>query len=321
MSLPRFTIPEVRERDGVDSRAFSSVMRPGRDRGTLRPAMSAATTPAPSPLVALIGERREAIVERLAREARARGNPWNAMAPERLRAGVIASLTAIERDLETGKYEHYARHVAAIALPRLRAGLTAHDVGPVLADIARVLRELCRRLPGPGEQLEALEQVGLLMESTWASALSHFEGAMRVVLEDSHRAVLRELSSPIIPIHAGVLVVPLIGAIDRERGELLTATLLPAIAREHAFGVLLDVTGVPALDAEVAGFLVGITRAARLLGAEVFLVGVGPAIAATMVDAGLDLRGLVAFGTLQAGLEHVLALRGLVVQRRAGAPV
>lgn len=287
------------------------------------------TTPAHS-LVALIVAQHEALVERLAHEAitgeGARTRPagessyYAGIPRERLREGIVATLAAITRDLEEGVCDrHYAQRMGLISVSRVRGGITLRDVRAVMDDVSRLLRDLCRQLD-PSEQIQALEMVSLIMEASWFSAFSCFSDAIRVVLEDAHRDVVRELSAPIIPIHAGVLVLPLIGRIDRERGELLTATLLPAIAREQAFGVLLDITGVPTLDAEVAGWLVRITRAARLLGAEVLLVGISPEIAGTMVSAGLDLRGLVAFGTLQAGLEFVLARRGLVITRRGSGP-
>ena len=206
-----------------------------------------------------------------------------------------------------------------IAVLRARGGITKRSVRVALHSLAGTLRELCQQL-SPTDQVEALEQVGLIIESAWAAAFDYHADAMRVAVEDAHLAVLRALSVPIIPIHAGILVLPLIGAIDVARGELLMATLLPAIAEEHAFGVLLDITGVPAIDAAVAGWLVRIAQAARLLGAEVILVGVSPQTAQTMVAAQLDLRGLVAFGTLQVGLEHLLARRGFGIQRRASGP-
>ncbi len=289
--------------------------------------MSAQMTTTPSPLAALMVAQHEAIVERLARESTsgrtgqqgtaAEYSYWASISPERLREGIASTLAAIRQDLEAGTHDdHFARRMRSIAVSRMRGGITLRDIRTALDDVSRVLRDLCRRLASPAEQIEALEHVARISESAWASAFANFAEAMRLTLEDAHRAVISELSSPIIPIHSGILVLPLIGAIDPARGELLTATLLSAVAREQAHGVLLDITGVPALDAPGAGWLLGIARSARLLGAEVILVGISPEIARTMVNGALDLRGLVAFGTLQAGLEHLLARRGFVIQRR-----
>ncbi|MBA3550005.1 MAG: STAS domain-containing protein [Nannocystis sp.] len=290
--------------------------------------MSPRTANVPNPLAALIVARIEAIVEQMTRETLAERSPeleaasertnWATVPIERLRAGILAAVQTIARDLEEGTHHQYAAHVVTIALPRARAGIRSRDIRFAIDSLARGLRGLCWQLTGPTEQSQALEQVGLIIEAAWGAVLDNFADATRVAVEEAHRDVIQALSTPIIPIHAGVLVLPLIGPVDVSRGELLMATLLPAIVREQAFGVLLDITGVPAIDAAVAGWLLKITRSSRLLGAEVILVGMRPETAETMVSAQLDLRGLVAFGSLQAGLEHVLARRGLVIQRRVG---
>ncbi len=280
-----------------------------------------ARSDAKNPLATLITEQREAIVERLARQATASGRTtWTTIPMERLKAAILVTLQAILRDLEAGTHHQYAQHLVNIATPRVRGGFTARDARAALDDLSRALRDVCQQLPTPAEQIQALEQVSVIIEEAWATVFENFSSVMKEVLEDAHRAVLRKLSSPILPIHVGILVLPLIGSIDASRGELIMEALLSAIIREHAFGVLLDITGVPAIDADVASWLVQLAQASRLLGAEVLLVGMSPEIAQTMVTAQLDLRGLVTLGTLKAGLEHALGRRGLVIQTRSAAP-
>jgi anti-anti-sigma factor len=274
--------------------------------------MSAGTTGLTRPLAVLIADQQEAIVERLAREVLALEDfHVRTLPPAQTSDAIRASLRAIGRDLEEGTHHQYAQHVATLAQARTSGGVGSRDARSMCDSVARALRDACRQLAEPAMQVEALEQVGLIMESVWATVFENYVEGMTAAVEDAYRAVLRELSVPIIPIHAGVLVLPLIGPIDAARGEMLAAMLMTAISRVHATGVLLDVTGVPAIDASVAAWLVRLTRSARLLGAELVLVGVSSAIAVTMADARLDLRGLQTFGTLQAGFEHVLARRGL----------
>jgi rsbT co-antagonist protein RsbR len=98
-------------------------------------------------------------------------------------------------------------------------------------------------------------------------------------------------------------------------------SLLQGITKERAEVVIIDITGVPSLDAAVAGSLIQAVRAARLLGARVVVVGISPAIAQAMLLHGVDLTGIVTMANLQAGLEHALELRGLAIQPRAPASV
>jgi anti-anti-sigma factor len=120
---------------------------------------------------------------------------------------------------------------------------------------------------------------------------------------------LREVSTPVIPVLEGVLAAPLIGQIDDERAENMTRDLLARIERERARTVLLDITGVPLIDTQVAQALMRAVSASRLLGAEVVLVGVAPEVAQTIVTLGIDLGDLRTAADLRSAVEQLLARR------------
>lgn len=117
---------------------------------------------------------------------------------------------------------------------------------------------------------------------------------------------LRALSTPLLPIAMGVVVMPLIGNVDRGRAQRVVETLLDGIVRHEATTVILDVTGVPVVDTEVANALVMTARAVRLLGARVILTGIQPSIAQTLVGMGADLNGVITEGTLESGIARSL---------------
>lgn len=127
---------------------------------------------------------------------------------------------------------------------------------------------------------------------------------MRVI--QAQQAALRELGTPLIPIADGVIAMPLIGAIDRERAQQILETLLNALGEKQSAVAILDITGVKAVDGEVAAALVRVAQAARLLGADVVLSGVRPVVAQALVNLGTELRGLVTCGTLQSGIAYAL---------------
>ncbi|MGK4002497.1 PAS domain-containing protein [Sorangium sp. So ce1036] len=132
--------------------------------------------------------------------------------------------------------------------------------------------------------------------------------------------VIQELSTPVIPVHEGILVVPLVGTIDSARGAQLLEMLLQGIERHQAATVLLDITGVPVLDADVAARLLQATRAAALLGATCVLVGASPDVARTLVAQGIDLGNLLTQRDLQAGIRYALARQGRAIVAQRGAP-
>jgi len=132
--------------------------------------------------------------------------------------------------------------------------------------------------------------------------------------EEQFNNTISELSTPIIPVHESVLILPLIGAISSRRASEITERLLEAIAANQAEIVIIDITGVPIIDTRTANHLLMTTRAANLLGSEIVLVGVGAEIAQTIVHLGVELHGLVTLANLQSGIAYALKRMGLGIQ-------
>lgn len=154
-------------------------------------------------------------------------------------------------------------------------------------------------------------------------ALDLLPGIMRDLIESNaerqklqeeiiaaQRSTIQELSTPIIPIDARTLIVPLIGAIDSTRAAQMTQTILEAIDDQRADDVIIDITGIAVVDTSVANHLVQTAQAASLLGAHVTLAGMSPEVAQTIVQLGIKLGQLTTCSNLQTALE--------VVQRRRG---
>ncbi len=123
----------------------------------------------------------------------------------------------------------------------------------------------------------------------------------------AQQAALRELSTPLIPITDGVVAMPLIGSIDSSRAQLVIETLLSGVAESRAHTAIMDITGVPVVDTQVANALLRAAQAIKLLGAQVILTGIRPEVAQTLVGLGVDLRGIITRGTLQSGIAEALA--------------
>lgn len=142
------------------------------------------------------------------------------------------------------------------------------------------------------------------------------EQTLRDTLEEqSHlAAMVRELSSPIIPVHDSILVLPLVGNIDAQRAQMIMEDLLTAIVDRLAELVIIDITGVPLVDTSIANYLVQTTKAVNLLGAQTVLVGIGADVAQTLVGLDIDLRQMTVRANLQDGIAHALAALGLSIQ-------
>ena len=122
----------------------------------------------------------------------------------------------------------------------------------------------------------------------------------------AQQRVIQELSTPVIPVLAGVIVMPLVGSIDSLRAGDITRAVLAGISQHQAKVVILDVTGVPLVDSGVANYLTKTIQAARLKGARTIITGISEAVAETIVDLGLDWSKLETLPDLQTGLRAVL---------------
>ena len=118
--------------------------------------------------------------------------------------------------------------------------------------------------------------------------------------------LLAQLSTPLIPLTAQIMVMPLIGHVEGTRGDRLLEALLESVVRSRASIILIDITGVPTVDAYVAGLLVKIARVLQLVGVEVILTGFSPAVAATLVGLDVDMTGIRTLGSLQSAIAAVM---------------
>jgi rsbT co-antagonist protein RsbR len=134
---------------------------------------------------------------------------------------------------------------------------------------------------------------------------------------------IRELSTPVMQVRDRLLILPIIGALDGQRARQLTQHLLDTIRARRAKVVVMDVTGVPRVDAVVANHLVQTVLAARLVGAATVVTGLSAQVSEALIALGVDMNGLNTAGDLQGGIEQAERLLGYSVTaqgRPGGVP-
>lgn len=120
--------------------------------------------------------------------------------------------------------------------------------------------------------------------------------------------LLQELSAPLIPISDRVMVMPLIGMIDQTRADQILNTLLDGLASNGTHTIILDLTGVRAMDVQAADAVSRAARAVRLLGAQVIVTGIRAEVAQLLIRQGIELPGLITRSTLQSGIADAIQL-------------
>ena len=156
-----------------------------------------------------------------------------------------------------------------------------------------------------------MDDLGLHTFETYAAAREE-------IIADQAEAML-ELSTPVIRLWEGVIAVPLVGTLDSARTQLVMEKLLETLVATGADHAVLDITGVPTVDTEVAQHLLKTASAARLLGAECIVSGIRPQVAQTIVSLGIEFGDIATKATLADALAHALSRTGQRVEKAGPA--
>ena len=137
---------------------------------------------------------------------------------------------------------------------------------------------------------------------------------LEALVEDKVRdltGLVKELSSPIIPVLEGVVVVPLIGKFDDNRAKELVEKTLYNLPSHKAKYLILDLTGIHhALGDCKASTLESLGLAASLMGTETVLVGISPQLSIAINQSEADLSKHNCFQTLQHAIHYALGQQG-----------
>ena len=185
-----------------------------------------------------------------------------------------------------------------------------------LRTVLKRLQEEYKETPG-----EAFVVFGSLIKLTFfdmSLAIDTYVESRERTIQGQQEAI-RELSTPVLLLRPGLLLLPIIGLIDTLRARQLTEQLLRSVRTNRAKVVVIDVTGVPSVDTKVANHVVQAVEAARLMGAVSIITGIAPDIAQTMVRLGIDLARITTVGDLQSGIEEAERLLGYRVVRGGGS--
>lgn len=158
-------------------------------------------------------------------------------------------------------------------------------------------------------------------EAVEALSVSIMEAMKRKRMEDMlarQTEEILEISTPVMEVWTGVVVAPLIGTLDSRRSQRFMEVLLERIVETNSSVALVDITGVPAIDTQTAQHLIETITAVRLLGAQVVLTGVRPAIAQTLVHLGIGLSDIVTRSSLSAGLRVAMDMLNVQMKRTDG---
>ena len=147
---------------------------------------------------------------------------------------------------------------------------------------------------------ERLEKDRIIMEQK--------EGLLKKREEDIRHLQdeILELSTPVIEVWDGIVALPLVGTLDSHRAHTAMQRLLESIEYTRSSFVIIDITGVPTVDSEVASHVLQTAGAVRLMGCETILTGVGPHIARVISEGDVDLDNIIVRARMTDGLHYAI---------------
>ncbi len=147
------------------------------------------------------------------------------------------------------------------------------------------------------------------VESARATEIALKQVREAELIREELNLALEEMSTPVMPIWDGILLLPLIGVVDSARTDQVVNKTLERINETRSKVFLLDISGVPAMDTAVANQLLKISKATQLMGCETVISGLSPAIARTMVELGVEVGEVRTTATLQQAFAIALRKR------------
>lgn len=135
-----------------------------------------------------------------------------------------------------------------------------------------------------------------------ASEMARQEAEQRAAEQQRLLELVQTLELPVLAVDDKVLLAPLVGSLDSWRANALRKQILETVVEQRAQVVIIDVTGIPMMDTEVAKALIDTAAAIRLLGAHTIVSGIRATVAQTLVSLNTSLGDITTTANLGAAL-------------------
>ncbi|WP_327104642.1 STAS domain-containing protein [Nonomuraea glycinis] len=203
--------------------------------------------------------------------------------------------------------------LAELSRARARQGHTPSDTARAVFGLKEAVYETVER-DGTAEALVGFTWFSRLIDDLGLFTFESYASAREKIILDQAEQLL-ELSTPVVKLWDGIVAVPLVGTLDSARTQVVMEKLLQTLVDNGAEHAVIDITGVPAVDTQVAQHLLKTVFAARLMGAECVISGIRPQIAHTIVTLGIEFGDIVTKASLADALAYMLGRRGIEISQ------
>jgi rsbT co-antagonist protein RsbR len=223
-----------------------------------------------------------------------------------LQRGFQNALAGGARDLDGDSAGELRALLSELSSNRARQGFSATETATSVFGLKEAIR------PALGDDHQAMRDYITFSTFVDRAALFTFDSYVRAreeLIADQAEQLL-ELSTPVVKLWEGVVAVPLVGTLDSARAQVVMERLLQTLVDTGSPYAIIDITGVPAVDTQVAQHILKTVVAARLMGAECIISGIRPQIAQTIVALGIEFGDIATKSSLADALRYVLQVNG-----------
>ncbi|MBU2667774.1 STAS domain-containing protein [Actinoplanes bogorensis] len=226
-----------------------------------------------------------------------------------LRRGFQQALAGAARDLSGESTAELRAQLAELSASRARQGFSATETAVSVFALKEAVLGVLGDYSSDAATLKDYVAFSSFVDQ---AALFTFDSYVRVreeLIADQTEQLL-ELSTPVVKLWEGVVAVPLVGTLDSARAQVVMERLLQTLVDTGSPYAIIDITGVPAVDTQVAQHILKTVVAARLMGADCIISGIRPQIAQTIVALGIEFGDIATKSSLADALRYVLAQTG-----------
>ena len=235
---------------------------------------------------------------------------------QELQRGFATALGAGARDVEDEAAAELRALLADLSNTRARQGFSATETAVSVYGLKdAVLKILDGRDGADSATLRDYVAFSGFVDRAALFTFDNYVRAREELISDQAEQLL-ELSTPVVKLWEGVVAVPLVGTLDSARAQVVMERLLQTLVDTGSPYAIIDITGVPAVDTQVAQHILKTVVAARLMGADCIISGIRPQIAQTIVALGIEFGDIATKASLADALRHVLKLTGVKRQER-----
>lgn len=276
-------------------------------------------------------QNRKAILDRWLQYLRKQDTNWGALIDEStlqqesqafldLFAKTISE-TEDWQDVQSSAFAPLRQYLENLADSRVIQGFTPSQTALYIFALKQAVLHVAQEDAEPKTKAltQSLLNIDLLLDKLGLLTFDTYVNHREALIAEQTAAIL-EMASPTLRVWDDVVLLPLVGVIDTERAQVMLDSLLNAIAETEATVAILDVTGVPVIDTQVAKHVLTAVDGAHMLGAIVIITGVSVDAAKTLTKLRIDLGNVITRGTLRAGLRHALRLSGYRVEKLSSGP-